>query len=39
LLVDEEKEEKHFSKIDSLDKDKDDINIMQISFISNNTAT
>jgi len=38
LLADEKKAEKHFSKIDSSDKVKGDINVAQTSIISDNTA-
>jgi len=37
-LANEEKEEKHFTKIDSLDKIRGDINVTQTSVISDNTA-
>jgi len=37
-LATEEKEEKHFSKIDSSDKGRGDINVTQTTIISDNTA-
>jgi len=37
-LSDEEKEEKHFPRIDSLDKNRGDINITQTKVFSDNTA-